>query len=251
MASCPCSSSHWTSCFAINGPPHGRGRFRASLTVQLFVSEELLLIFLVVAVLTLVALAAVHRAAVWDERLRVIYAAVSAAIVFVVLCAYPLSLAVRRPGPGSPVLRSQSNNAAYSSDTLSLITTSGAVDEFWVVEPDLRPLHCRSSELRSRRTWESRCCSSCSQRRSCCGEQLHAHLFTRCDRCLCACDQGPGAHVQRAPTGPAAAEVASSPSCRWWETSSRRRATPSACGFRLRRLRRRPRPFEDLVQGPR
>ncbi len=107
--------------------------FGLLLTAQLFISEELLLIFVVVAGLTLVALAAVHRAAVWHERMRVIYAAVSAAIVFVVICAYPLYVQFTGPakitGPPQP----RATIAAYSSDTLSLITPGAAqwIDSGW------------------------------------------------------------------------------------------------------------------------
>jgi hypothetical protein len=92
------------------------------LTVQLFVSEEMLTITLVFIGTTLVALAFIHRAEVLTRVAEIVRTTVATAVTLFVLSVYPLYVEFFGPDriTGPPQPRAQLN--LFSSDVASLVT---------------------------------------------------------------------------------------------------------------------------------
>ncbi len=92
------------------------------LTLQLFISEEILLIFAALTGVMLLGLGLIHRREVWQQRVAAITSVVAAGITFLLLSGYPLYVQFRGParitGPPEPLAQL----ATASSDGLSLIT---------------------------------------------------------------------------------------------------------------------------------
>jgi hypothetical protein len=94
------------------------------LTIQLFISEEMLTITLAFVGTTLVVLALIHWAEVLRRVVEIVRAAVAAAFTFLVLSAYPLYVEFFGPDriTGPPQPRAQLD--LFSSDVASLVTPS-------------------------------------------------------------------------------------------------------------------------------
>jgi len=119
-------------------PTKGGSILGLLLTIQLFISEEMLAITVVCIGVTLIVLALVNRAEVLKRGAEVIRATVAAAVTLLALSAYPLYVQFFGPNhiTGPPQPRAQL--ALFSSDAASLVTpgatqwlTFGWADRIW------------------------------------------------------------------------------------------------------------------------
>ena len=103
------------------------------VAVQLLISEEILLITLLLVGLALVVLAVVHRREVIDRGMDVLRAALAAAITFLVLSAYPLYIQFTGPYRITGPPQSRAQIALFSSDLLSPVVpgTTQWFDPAW------------------------------------------------------------------------------------------------------------------------
>ena len=119
-------------------PTKGGSILGLLLTIQLFISEEMLTITVVCIGITLAVLALVNRAEVLKRGAEIVRATVAAAVTLLALSAYPLYVELFGPNriTGPPQPRTQL--ALFSSDVASLVSpgvtqwlTFGWADRLW------------------------------------------------------------------------------------------------------------------------